>query len=101
MTSSDGPVTNRQQQYFCSGQCLAGAVVQSGFNSVFMMLPLWVECLCLDNSRAQRLERDRKVNQSIARGLESGFVDWSVLMVCVIWTESLKAHEMQPGPLGD
>ncbi len=21
-------------------------------------------------------------------------------MVCVIWTESPKAHEMQPGPLG-
>lgn len=55
-------------------------------------------CLCLDNSRAQRLKRDREVNQSIARGLESGFVDLSVLMVFVIWTKSLKAHGMQPGP---
>lgn len=27
-------------------------------------------------------------------------MDLSVLMVCVIWTVSLKAHEMQPGPLG-
>lgn len=93
-------MTNRQHQYFCSGLCLALAVVQSGFYSVFMILAVWVVCLCLDNSRAQRLERDREVNQSIARGLESGFADWSVLMVCVIWTESLKAHEMQPGPLG-
>ncbi len=75
MTSRDCLVTNKQHQYFCSGPCLASAVVQSGFYSVFMILAVWVMCLCLDNSRAQRLERDREVNQSIARGLESGFAD--------------------------
>ena len=47
-----------------------------------------------------KLERDREVNQSTTRGLESGFVDWSVLMVYIIWTGSLEAHEMQPQPLG-
>lgn len=25
---------------------------------------------------------------------------WTVLMVCVIWTKGLKAHEMQPEPSG-
>lgn len=68
-------MTNRQHQYFCSGVRLAGAVLQSGFYSMFTILAVWVVCLCLDNSRSQRLERDREVNQSIARGLESGFVD--------------------------
>lgn len=29
-----------------------------------------------------------------------GCVDYSVLMVCVIWTEGLEAHEMQPEPSG-
>lgn len=48
--------------------------MQSGFHSVFMVLAVWVVCLCLDDSRAQRPERDREVNQSIARGLVSGFV---------------------------
>lgn len=49
--------------------------MQSGFYSLFMILAVWVVCLCLDNSRTQRLERDREVNQSIARGIESGFVE--------------------------
>lgn len=48
-------MTNRQHQYFCSGLRLAGGEVQSGFYSVFMILAVWVVCLCLDNSRAQRL----------------------------------------------
>lgn len=43
--------------------------MQSGFYSLFMILAVWVVCLCLDNSRTQRLERDREVNQSIARGI--------------------------------
>lgn len=47
------PVTNRQHQCFGSGVRLAG--VQSGFHSVFMILAVWDVCLCLDNSRAQRL----------------------------------------------
>ena len=48
-------LTSDEHQYFCSGLCLAGAVVQSGSRSVFMILAVWVVCLCLDNSRAQRL----------------------------------------------
>lgn len=43
-------MTNIQHQYFCSG--LAEAVVKSGFHSVFMILTVWVVCLCLDDSRA-------------------------------------------------
>lgn len=46
-------MTNRQHQCFGSGVRLAG--VQSGFHSVFMILAVWDVCLCLDNSRAQRL----------------------------------------------
>lgn len=50
--------------------------MQSGFYSLFMILAVWVVCLCLDNSRTQRLERDREVNQTrLARGIESGFVE--------------------------
>ena len=78
----------------------AGAALQSGFNFVSMILAVWVVCLCLDNSRTQRLERDREVNQSIARGLESGFVDWRVLMVCVIWTGSPKSSRDAARALG-
>lgn len=48
-------MTNRQHQYFCSGLCLAGVVVQSGFYSVFMILAVWVVCLCLDNSSPEAL----------------------------------------------
>lgn len=62
-------------------------MVQSGFYSVFMILAVWVVCLCLGNSRTWRLKHDRKVNQSIAKGLEAGCVDLGVLKVYVIWTE--------------
>lgn len=76
-------MTNRQHQYFCSGLRLARAAVQSGFYSVFMILAVWVECLCLDNSRTQRIECDREVNQSISRKIKSGFVDQIVVMVFI------------------
>lgn len=51
VTWKDWPVTKRQHQCFC----LAGSVVPSGFCCVFMILAVWVVCLCLDNSSSQRL----------------------------------------------
>lgn len=49
-------MTNRTHEYFFVLVCAAAeAVVQSGFYSVFMILAVWVVCLCLDNSREERL----------------------------------------------
>lgn len=93
-------MTNGQHQYFlfwsgpgCSGSAVWFLLCVYDFGCVGRVF-------VSGQQQGPSFERDREVNQSIARGLQSGFVDYSVLMVCVIWTESLEAHEMQPGPLG-
>lgn len=65
-------MTNRQHQYFCSGLCLAVAVVQSGFYSVFMILAVWVVCLCLDNSRARSLSVIERLTKAQPEGWSLG-----------------------------